>query len=395
MVSAHTAKGKVVIAGVGMTDVGEHWDRSLRQLALEAIQQARTDASGLQPQALFVGNMLAPSLSGQTQLGALLADYAGLRGIEAMAFEAAGASGGVALRQAYLAVGSGLVDVALAVGVEKVTDQVGPRVDAALAMSADADFEGVQGMTPTAQAALLMRRYLHDSQAPADALAGFSLTAHANAVTNPHAMYRRALRPEEYVAAEMLSEPLGRYDAAPVADGAAAVLLTRAEALPDLDGRPVVRIAGSAVSINAVALHDQADPLALTAAAEACARAFEHAGLRPEDVDVFELHDLFSIYAALSLEAAGFASRGEGWRLARDGAVGLRGRIPVSTFGGSKARGDTGGATGVYQAAEATLQLQGRAGQNQVPGAKVALIQCLGGIGATACTHILTCVPAP
>ncbi len=362
-----------------MTPVGEHWDRSLRQLALEAIQLARADASGLRPQALFVGNMLALALSGQTQLGALLADFAGLRGIEAASFEAAGASGGVALRQAYLAVASGLLDVALVVGVEKVTDQVGSVVGSALAMTADADFEAVQGMTPVAQAAMLMRRYMHEFDAPAGAFAGFSLTAHANAVTNPLAIYRRAIRLEDYAAAEMLSEPVGLYDAAPIADGAAAVVLARADALPEAHDRPSVRIAGSAVAINAVALHDQSDPLGLAAAAESSARAYAQAGIGPNDIDLFEPHDLFSVFAALSLEAAGFADRGQGWRLAQDGDISRQGRIPLTTFGGSKARGDTAGATGVYQAAEVTLQLQGRAGENQVLGARFALIQCLGG----------------
>lgn len=379
----------VMIAGVGMTPVGEHWDRSLRRLALEAILAARADAGDLKPQAMFVGNMLAPALSGQTQLGALLADFAGLRGIEAASFEAAGASGGVALRQAYLAVASGLIDVALVVGVEKITDQVGSAVDTALAMTADADFEAVQGMTPAAQAALLMRRYMHEFNVPDKAFAGFSLTAHANAVTNPLAMYRRAIRLEDYSAAEMLSEPVSLYDAAPVGDGAAALVLTRAQVMPGRRERPAVRIAGSAVAIDAVALHDQSDPLGMAAAAESSARAYAQAGIGPDDIDLFEPHDLFSVFSALSLEAAGFADRGQGWRLAEDGAISRQGRIPLTTFGGSKARGDTGGATGVYQAAEATLQLEGRAGENQVPGAVKAMVQCLGGIGATACTHIL------
>jgi acetyl-CoA C-acetyltransferase len=156
---ATLAPSDVFVAGVGLTPVGEHWNSSLRDLALEAIQAARADAGGIRPQALYAANMLAPALSGQTHLGALLADFAGLRGIEASSFEAAGASGGVALRQAYIAVRSGLIDVALVVGVEKVTDRVGPSVDAATAMAADADHEAVQGLTPAAQAGLLMRRY--------------------------------------------------------------------------------------------------------------------------------------------------------------------------------------------------------------------------------------------
>src|SRR5512132_2320724 len=161
----------VVIAGIGQTEVGEHWEIGLRDLAFAAIQDALRDAGGLKPQALFVGNMLAPNLSRQAHVGALLADYAGLGGIEAVTVEAAGASGGAVLRQGYLAIASGMVDVALVVGVEKFTDKIGPDVDAALATTSDADFEAVQGMTPTAQAALLMKRYMHEYQVPADGFA--------------------------------------------------------------------------------------------------------------------------------------------------------------------------------------------------------------------------------
>jgi len=380
----------VFVAGVGLTPVGEHWNSSLRDLALEAIQAARADAGGLRPQALYAANMLAPALSGQTHLGALLADFAGLRGIEASSFEAAGASGGVALRQAYIAVRSGLIDAALVVGVEKVTDRVGPSVDAATAMAADADHEAVQGLTPAAQAGLLMRRYLHEVGAPDDALAGFSLTAHANAVHSAHAFLRRAISLEDYRSAPRDSDPLNVYDVAPLADGAAALLLVRREALTGAGAHPSVRLAGSAIAITALALHDQPDVLGLDAAEQSARAAYEQAGLGPQDIDVFELHDAFTIYAALALEAGGFAPRGEGWRLAVEGEVGLRGRIPAMSFGGSKARGEVGGATGLYQAAEVVLQLQGRAGENQVPEARVGMAQCIGGAGGTAATHIFS-----
>ncbi len=377
----------IYLAGVGLTPVAEHWDRSLRDLALEAIRLALRQAEGLRPQALFVGNMLAPALSNQAHLGALLADFAGLRGIEAVTFEAAGASGGVALRQACLALAAGAVDTALVVGVEKVTDRIGASVQTALAGAADADFEVIQGMTPAAQAGLLMRRYLHEHGVPADGLAGFSLVAHENAVPVAHAMYRRAITLEEYRQAPQVSDPVNLYDAAPVADGAAALLLTRLpEAIPS---RPLVRVIASASSATALALHDQPDPLALTAAAESARTAYEQAGLGPEDIDLFEAHDLFSVYAALALEAAGFAERGQGWQLAQAGQIRRDNRIPISTMGGSKARGDAGGATGVYQVAEVTLQLMGGAGAAQVPGARVGMAQCLGGAGATAVSHIL------
>ncbi len=377
----------IYLAGLGLTPVAEHWDRSLRELALEAVRLALHESGGLRPQALFVANMLAPALSNQAHLGALLADFAGMRGIEAVAFEAAGASGGVALRQACLALASGAVETALVIGVEKVTDRIGPSVQTALAGAAEADFEVIQGMTPAAQAGLLMRRYLHEYGVPADGLAGFSLIAHENAVPVAHAMYRRAITLDDYRHAPMVSDPVNLYDAAPVADGAAALLLTRrSDTLAD---RPRVRVVASAASITALALHDQPDPLALTAAAESARLAYQQAGLGPEDIDLFEVHDLFSIYAALSLEAAGFAERGQGWRLAQAGRIRRDDRIPISTLGGSKARGDTAGATGVYQVAEVALQLMGRAGPAQVPEARVGMAQCLGGAGATAVSHIL------
>lgn len=384
---------EVIVAGVGLTPVREHWRTSLRELAIEAIEAARADANGLRPQALFAANMLAPALSGQTHLGVLLADFAGLRGIEAYSFEAAGASGGVALRQAYLAISAGLIDVALVVGVEKVTDRMGPSIDAAMAMASDSDYEAVQGLTPAAQAGLLMRRYLHEARAPADALAGFSITAHAHAVHSPHAFLRRAIDEEEYRNAPRDNDPLNTYDMAPFADGAAALVLARREVLPATP-RPWVRIAASCVATAALALHDQADVLGLEAARLSAQRAYAQAGLGPEQIDVFELHDPFSVYAALALEACGFAAPGTGWRLASEGELRLGGRIPAMTFGGSKARGEVGGATGIYQAIEAVLQLQGRAGANQVDGAQVGMAQCLGGAGGTAATHIFAATSA-
>jgi acetyl-CoA C-acetyltransferase len=379
---------EVEIIGVGITPVGEHWEKSLRHLALDAIALARADAGGISPQAMYIANTLAPALSGQSHLGALIADFAGFQGIEATTIEAAGASGGMALRQAYLAIKSGAADVVLVVGVEKVTEKATYEIDAALATSSDAEFEAVQGITPTAQAALLMQRYLYEFKAPVDALAGFSLTAHANAVSNPNAMFRRAIKLEQYQAAPMVSAPLNMFDAAPIADGSAAILLARSGSLPGSVERPSVRIIASSASTSAIAVHDTRDPLSLEAAATSARMAYEQAGLEPEAVDVFEIHDRFTIFAALALEAAGFAQRGSGWKLAQDGAISLQGSIPLMTFGGSKARGDSGGATGVYQAAEIVLQLQDRAGENQVSQAKIGMAQSLGGTGATAVTHL-------
>jgi acetyl-CoA C-acetyltransferase len=380
---------EVVITGIGQTEVGEHWDIGLRELAFAAIQEAVKDSGGFKPQSLFVGNMLAPNLSNQAHLGVLLADYAGLLGIEAVTIEAAGASGGAALRQGYLAVASGMVDVVLVVGVEKFTDKVGAGVDAALATTGDSDFEAVQGMTPAAQAALLMKRYIHEYQVPEHGFAGFALTAHANGVGNPCAMFRKAIKPETYTKAEMVSDPLNMFDMAPIADGAAALVLTRRELVPPNHPKPLVKISGSAASSDTLALHDRKDMLYFDTAQISASKAINQAGIILDDIDLFEYHDAFSIYAALQLEAVGFAMKGQGWKLAADGQIGREGKIPCATMGGMKARGFAGGAAGVYQAVEAAIQLRGQAAANQVSNAKTALIQSLGGPASTAVSHIL------
>jgi len=379
----------VVIAGIGQTEVGEHWEIGLRELALAAIQSAVKDSGGLKPQSLFVGNMLAPNLSNQAHLGVLLADYAGLLGIEAVTIEAAGASGGAALRQGYLAVASGMVDVALVVGVEKFTDKIGSSVEEAIATASDSDFEAVQGMTQTAQAALLMKRYMHEYQVPKDGFAGFALTAHANGVANKQAMFRKAIKPETYTKAEMVSDPINMFDMAPNADGAAALILTRRDLLPSELKNPLVKISGSAASSDTLALHDRKDMLYFDTAQISAEKAMRQAGVDLDSINLFEYHDVFSIYAALQLEAVGFAIRGKGWKLAIDKEIGLKGRIPCATMGGMKARGFAGGAAGVYQAVDAVTQLRGQAEANQIPNAKTALIQSLGGPASTAVSHIL------
>jgi acetyl-CoA C-acetyltransferase len=273
--------------------------------------------------------------------------------------------------------------------VEKFTDVVGAEVEAALATATDGDFEAIQGLTPTAQAALLARRYMHEFSVPVDGLAGFALTAHANAAGNKNAMFRKAISLEAYHKAEPVSDPLNMFDVAPNADGAAALILTRVELLPKDFAHPLVRIAASASASDTLGLHNRADPVWFAAAQVSVEQALRKAGMQREQVDLFEYHDAYSIHAALSLEAAGFAPAGQGWKLAADGSIGLTGQIPCATLGGSKARGNPGGATGVYQAVEAALQLQGRAGSSQIAGASIAMIQCLGGPAATAVTHIL------
>lgn len=379
----------VVIAGVGQVPVGEHWGITLRELAVNAVLPALADAAGVTPQVMYVGNMLAVSASRQANLGSLLTGSVGLTGLEGVTVEAADASGGAALRAGYQAVLSGAVDAALVVGIEKWTDVIGPESETFLSQMLDADYEAAQGLTPLSLAGLLFHRYLQEYDVEHHAFAGFPEVAHANGATNPNAMFQRAMRAGAYEQAADAAEILNLFDVAPYADGAAAVVLAREDALPKGWDKPRVKILGSSLVTDTLSIHDRPAPLVWEAARLSVERACRSAGVMPKDVDFFEYHDATSLHAALSLEAAGFASQGQGWMLAKPEGIGLTGQIPVATFGGLKARGHPLGATGVYQAVEAALQLRGAAGKNQVRDARLAMIQNLGGMAATAVTHIL------
>lgn len=379
---------EVVIAGIGQTPVGELYDISLRSLAYKAIKAARLDAGNLLPEAMYIGNFLASVTSHQGNLGALLVDNAGLDGIESFTVEAASASGGAAFQLGYMAVASGQVDIAMVLGVEKFTDALGSEQEAAVAQSMDSDYEALVGLTLAGQAGLLMQRYLHDSGAPRSAFGAFPMLAHANAVNNPNAMYRRAMRPEAYDKAEILSDPVNMFDMASYADGAAAVILTTPEIAANAP-HPLVTMRGAGGVIDTLAIHDRPDPLGFDAARFAVQRACEMAGVLPGEMDLFELDDAFSIYAVLELEAAGYAERGQGWRMGLNGDLNLSGRIPILTMGGSKGRGNPLGAAGMYQIVEAVQQLRGEAGANQVPDAAMALTLSLGGPASSAYAHVL------
>lgn len=380
---------EVVIIGIGQTAVGELWDVSLRDLAVQAVQAARKDSGRFAPNAVYIGNYLAASGSRQANLGALITEYAGLIGTEGVTVEAADASGGAALRMAYTAVKSGMIDCAMAVGVEKYTDVLGSENDALVAQMLDGDYEATEGLVPAAQAALLMNRYMYENQVPRDALAGFPLVAHANGANNPFAMYKKAISKETYLRAGMQYPPLNLFDVAPYADGAAAIIMTRKDLVPPRYPHKLVKVLGASLIVDRLALHDREDPLFFSAAALSVQKACEQAGIDPKDIDFFEYADITSLHAILSLEAAGFAKRGEGWGLATDSTLSLTGGLPVATMGGYKARGHALGASGVYQAVEAVLQLRHQAGLCQVPNAKLGMIQCLGGLAGTAVTHIL------
>lgn len=380
---------KVAILGIGQTKVLEHWDKSLKELGGEACFAALKDAGLNKVDALFVGNMLSPLIDDQNQLGTFLSDWIGLWGREAVKVEAACGSGGAALRAGLMAVASGEIESALVIGVEKMTDKVGHDVTAALATAADADFEVEQGVSFVGINALVMRRYMHEYGWKHADFAPFSINAHANALHNPNARLHMNITLEEFEKSSMVATPINLLDASPIGDGAAAVVIVPAERVNSVPGRPRIVLAASAAATDTIAVHSRKFPLFLSAAHASARRAYEMAGVTPKEIDLFELHDAFSIMTALSLEACGFAERGQAPRLGLDNEISLEGRLPVCTRGGLKARGHPVGATGLYQIVEVIQQLRGECGETQVDGAKICMAQNIGGSGATVITHIL------
>jgi acetyl-CoA C-acetyltransferase len=329
-------------------------------------------------------------LSHQQHLGALVADASGLRGIEAATAEAACGSGGAAMRWGYIAVAGGLHDVVVVCGVEKMTHTDRYETTRALATASDWPHEGAHGHSFVSLNAIIMQEYLRRYRANRSLFATFAINAHHNAVTNPNALFQKPITVEKYEESPLVQAPIRLYDASPVCDGAAALVLgTAAIAAADRRRRPRVRVAASAGATDSVGIADRRDLLILDALVASTRKAYAQAGIGPEAIDFFELHDAFTIMAVLALEGAGFAEPGKGLWLGADGEITLEGRIPISTFGGLKARGHPVGSTGVYQLVEAYLQLTGQAGPNQVREARIGMTQNVGGTGATVLTHIL------
>lgn len=380
---------EIAVIGIGQTTIDEHWDKSLRDLAGEAALAAMGDAGVHGVDGLFVGNMMSGSANHQQQLGAHIADWIGVRYTNAMHIESACSSGAAAFRAALMAVGSGMMEVALVVGVEKMTDSPGSEITAQLATAADADWEASQGVSFIALNALIMNRYMHEYGWEHHHFAPFSINAHANAAHNPIARLSSVITEKDYLKAPMICPPINLMDSSSIGDGAAAVVMVPVEMLKNLPPRTEIRVLGSGAATDTIAVHSRKQPLWLTAAEKSALQAYKMAGVSPADIDLFEVHDAFSIMSALSLEATGFAQPGQGPRLGLDGEIGIGGRIPICTRGGLKARGHPVGATGIYQIVEVVQQLRGEAAGTQVQDARLGMAQNIGGSGSNIITHIL------
>lgn len=380
---------EVSIVGIGQLPVQKQANHSLREMGAAAVLQALRDAAvePAQVQALYASNMLADELQNQKHTAALIADEAGLVGVEALEVRAATASGAAALRLAYLAVASGQVNIAVAVGVEQMSSGL---VTSALAKALDAQREVPDGKTLLSQNALLMQLYRDQYQMPEDGLVNFPIVAHANAQGNPLALFpNKPITADDVLNSRMISPPLRLLDCSPICDGAAAVVLAPSAHARQFTSTPV-QVVASATATDRFRVADRPHPLHLAAAELSAQRALAQANYTLADIDFFELHDAFSIMACLLLEAVGFAAPGQGWRMAAEGGVALDGRLPIATLGGLKARGHPIGATALYQTCEIVLQLTGRAGPNQLGHAHTALLQSVGGAATTVLTHLFS-----
>ena len=384
---------EVVIIGVGCTNFGEMWDRSFRDIFVEAGLSALEDASirGEEIDALYVGNMSAGKFIDQEHIGSLIADYAGLASLHvpSVRVEAACASGGLALSQGVLAVASGYHDIVVAAGVEKMTDVgTGVAIDA-LASAADREWEVLMGATFPGLYAMIARLHMHKYGTTREQLAMVAVKNHLNATMNPKAQYRKEISLGEVMNSTLIDDPLRLFDCSPITDGAAAVVLAPAEIARKHTDAPVY-VKASAQATDTISLHDRRDITTLDATVHAAKKAYEMASIEPKDVDLAEVHDCFTIAEICAIEDLGFVPKGKGGPATEEGMTALDGKIPVNPSGGLKACGHPVGATGIKQAVEIVLQLRGEAGKRQVGGAEVGLTHNVGGTGGTAVVHILS-----
>ncbi len=383
----------VYLIGIGQTKISKNAGIRGRYLSAEAVSKAMEHA-GIEKEQItmfITGNMMSGILTQQQQLGALTADACGFRGVEAATVESACSSGASAARWGYMAVAGGLHNAVIVCGIERMTHATREDTTAALATAADWELEGCYGESFISLNAKIMRLYMETYGIEAEDFAHFAINAHENGLNNPNAFLHKKIDMEAYLNSRMLADPVKLFDAPPVCDGAAAVIMANEEVARSASrcGLPLIKISGSAIGTDSLALDARTDKLKLSGVEVSTKKAMEQAGVRHEDIDIYELHDAYTIISTLSLEAAGFAERGKGVHFGKDGEIALNGKLPISTMGGLKSRGHPVGATGVYQLVETYMQLTNTAGENQVPDPEIALVQNIGGTGATVVSHIL------
>jgi acetyl-CoA C-acetyltransferase len=383
---------EVAIVGIGCTKFGEMWDKSFRDLFIEAGLMALSDAevSGAQIEALYGGNMSAGMFLEQEHIGALIADYSGLttNNIPSTRVEAACASGGLALRSGIIAVASGYHDVVISAGIEKMTDVGAEKAMDALASAADREWEAEVGATFPGLYAMMARAHMHELGTTREQLAQVAVKNHYHGSMNPRAQFRNKITIDTVINSPLVADPLRLFDCSPITDGAAAVVLVPAERAKEFTDTPIY-VKAAAQASDTISLHDRRSLTSIDATTIAADRAFKMARLQRSQIDVAEVHDCFTIAEIMAIEDLGFFEKGAGGPVTLAGDTAIGGKIPINTSGGLKACGHPVGATGIKQAVEIVEQLRGDAGKRQVDGAEVGLTHNVGGTGGTVVVHIL------
>ena len=378
----------VAVIGVGMQKWGELWAKSTRDIFVESALLAMDDAGIDKLDAMYIGSMSPGLFASQEHLGSVLADYLGQRHISATRVESACASGGLAFRSAYMDVASGMNDIVLAGGVEKMTDIGGGDATHALATAADMDWEGVSGVTFPGLYAMLAVAHMEKYGTTREQLASVAVKNHRNGLMNPRAQFRMEITVEGVINSVKVADPLNILDCSPISDGAAAAILVPADMVKKFN-KPGVKVIGTGHATDTIALHDRDDLTTLAAVSESAERAYKMSGKGPKDIDFVEVHDCFTIAEIIVSESLGLFDRGKGGPAVEAGDTSLEGRIPINASGGLKSKGHPVGATGVAQIVEITEQLRGEAGERQLKNARVGMAQNMGGSGGSSVVHIL------
>jgi acetyl-CoA C-acetyltransferase len=371
---------EVAIIGVGMNKWGELWNVSLRDLYVEAALESIKDAGVDHIDGMYVGSMTPGLFVGQEHLGSLMADYLGIRFLPCTRVESACASGGVALKSAFLEIASGHSDIVIAGGVEKMTDCSGDEATYALATAADQEYEVFHGATFPGLYAMMARRHMHEFGTTREQLAHVAVKNHKNGAKNPKAQYPFEITLDAVMSSVMVADPLRILDCSPITDGAACVVMADMDTAKKICKKPIVKITGLGHATDRIALATRESVTRIDATAEAAKRAYKMAGKKPEDIDFAEVHDCFTIAEIMVIEALGFFEIGKGGTGAESGETYIGGRIPINTSGGLKSKG------------QLVSQLRGESGDRQVEGAKVGLAQNMGGSGGSTVVHIMEVV---
>ncbi|MEM0201364.1 MAG: thiolase domain-containing protein [Candidatus Micrarchaeaceae archaeon] len=380
----------VAIIGIGLTKFGERWEYGMRELMAEAGIKAITDANiGSKDVEIVYGSTMASGrFVGQEHMAALLADQLGFKNIPAVRIENACASGGSALRQGYMAVASGMHNIVVVGGVEKMTDVTTSEATTALGGAGDQEWELSQGITFPGLYALMAKRHMHDYGTTEEQLASVAVKNHENAVKNEYAQFRKQISIQDVLNSKVVADPLKVFDCSPISDGAAVVVLAPLEIAKKYNDTPI-KIAASSQASDTLGLSERDSLTELKSTKIAVSNAYKSAGVKPSDINVVEVHDCFTIAEILAMEDLGFYEKGKAAKAIYDGETKLNSKLSVNTSGGLKGCGHPVGATGIKQAVEITMQLRGEAKDRQVNGAEIGMTHNVGGSGATAVIHIM------